>query len=475
MGVHARKGASGAKRWMACPGSLVLSEGCPNESSEAAMQGTAAHHLGETCLKEGCDAEKYMGWTIVLDEEEECVLHEKFPMEELFSATAIHKAIFPVDANMVDAVQIYLNAVRDEVERLGAGAELAVEQHCDLSWLRPEMFGTNDSRVLQLFDELSVLDYKHGQGVTVEVKDWIEIVGPGGPTGVYEWVPNIQLVYYAIGAAQACDWAFEKVTITVVQPRKAHHDGPVRSFTFRKADLLVYAAQLGEASDVCDRAADLFRKIQDEQDQADWEAEFLHAGDHCQFCPGKYQANGLVCPELERQTYREAEIDFAEDGSISCAVMDEGVTDAKLERAMRVIPILDVYIKATETEAMRRLRSSEDGTGFEHKLVRKRSIRRWADGVTAEDIIAKGFPQGDLYQPPKMKSPTQVEALRPPDLMASLKAAKVKAPAQAIKALVAELAIKPEGGITIAHSTDPRPAVAPSAAAASDFDVVEED
>ncbi len=472
MGVHAIKGASGAKRWMNCPGSLALSLGRPNESSEAAMEGTAAHHLCETCLKEGSNAEAYLGQTIALDADEECYLLPEFPVDELFDATSKYKATFPVDAEMVDAVQIYLNAVRDDKERMGPDAELAVEQRCDLSWLRPGMFGTNDARLLLLFEELSVFDYKHGKGVAVEVADYVEIIGPNGPTGVFEWAPHIQLVYYAIGAAHACDWAFERVKITVVQPRKAHSDGPVRSFTFNKADLLVYAAQLGAASDKCDVASAQFESISDEQDQADWEAAHLKAGGHCQFCP----AAGIPCPELTREAYREAAIDFAEDGSISCAVMDEGVNDARLEQAMLVLPILDAFTKAVTTESLRRLRLSDDGTGFGHKLVRKRSTRKWVgdEETTVATLVGEGFPKEDLYQPPKMKSPTQVEALRPPDLMASLKAAKVRAPAAAIKAKVAELAHKPEGGITVAHMSDPREAVSPSTAAAADFEEVED-
>jgi hypothetical protein len=458
---------------MACPGSLKLSEGRPNESGEAAMQGTAAHHLGETCLKEGSDAEKYLGQVIALDQDEDCYLLDPRAsnLEELLTTGAI-KATFEVDSNMADAVQVYLTAVRDEMERMGPDAELAVEQRCDLSWLRPGMFGTNDARLLLLFEELSVFDYKHGQGVTVEVEEAHEVEIPGGLT-MTVFKPNIQLVYYAIGAAEACGWAFERVKITVVQPRKAHSDGPVRSVTFSKADLLVYAAELGEASDVCDRADAAHGDMASLEDLADWEAAYLKAGKHCQFCP----AAGIPCPELERETYREAGVDFAEDGSISCDVMDEGVRDALLERAMRVIPILDVYIKAVETEALRRLRESQDGTGFGYKLVRKRSIRKWTadDTLVAEHLVEKGFPRELLFNEPKMRSPTQVEALRPVELMASLKAAKVKAPAQAIKAMIAELAHKPEGGLTIAPASDPREAVPPSCAAAGDFEAVEDE
>ena len=95
--------------------------------------------------------------------------------------------------------------------------------------------------------------------------------------------------------------------------------------------------------------------------------------------------------------------------------------------------------------------------------------------VVFDKLVEAGIPREMLYEEPKPKSPSKVEAVRPPELMAKLKAEKVKAPAAHIKALVAQYTYKPEGGITVAPLSDPREAVDPSAAAEADFDAVDGD
>ena len=49
--VHAKLSASGAHRWMACPGSYSLEKDIPDKSSEAAQEGTVAHSLAEAMIK----------------------------------------------------------------------------------------------------------------------------------------------------------------------------------------------------------------------------------------------------------------------------------------------------------------------------------------------------------------------------------------------------------------------------------------
>ena len=46
MTAHAKLSASGAHRWMACPGSVAAEEGFPDNTSSFAEEGTAAQTLG---------------------------------------------------------------------------------------------------------------------------------------------------------------------------------------------------------------------------------------------------------------------------------------------------------------------------------------------------------------------------------------------------------------------------------------------
>ena len=69
---HCRTGASGAYRWLACPGSLALEDFYANVSSVFADEGTLAHSLLERCLNTGDDPKQYIGWNQVdFDLEEE--------------------------------------------------------------------------------------------------------------------------------------------------------------------------------------------------------------------------------------------------------------------------------------------------------------------------------------------------------------------------------------------------------------------
>lgn len=468
--AHAVRNASGAKRWMNCPGSINMERGRPNNSSDAARLGTAAHALGEACLLDGSEAWEWLGGYVRLDPNED----------------------FPIDADMADAVQVYLDAVREELARLGEHAELQVEKRFNLSWLvgydydedaekaaldcgdfyvspsgirrddfgdlvhadgRPchgPMFGTNDASVVLLFDHVTVFDYKHGQGVVVEVED------------------NEQELYYALGCAKELDWAFDTLDLVIVQPRARHADGKVRRWSTTKAHLREFEERLrvaAEATEAVDAP--------------------LAAGDWCKFCKA-----AAVCPQLREEAFNQAGLDFGdgfEEPSVSLTGPED--SDADLELRMRAIPLLDSFIKATQTEALRRLRETPGGEACYGKLVRKKANRAFrtdlteVDPQTGEDVpvvvfdklVEAGIPREMLYEEPKPKSPSKVEAVRPPELMAKLKAEKVKAPAAHIKALVAQYTYKPEGGITVAPLSDPREAVDPSAAAEADFDAVDGD
>jgi hypothetical protein len=486
MGAHARKNASGCKRWSNCPGSLVLSEGRPNESSAAARLGTAAHGLGEHCLRSGRWPIDMVGGIVYLDEDEDAHVIPPDPDagEEAdaaaYEACELHEA-FPIDANMADAVQVYVSAVREEME-LRPDAELMVERRFDLSWVRPEMFGTGDATVFQLFEHMSVKDYKHGQGVVVEVAEegnWIFHTFKGEAPVVADPTRqmrgNPQLMYYGLGLAKEVDWAFETLDLTIIQPRARHADGGVRTYSTSKAELLEYQEWLERASDEADRATAAvdragLRGGHHGQVAVFLHKEgFLHAGTHCQFCPNA----GIPCPALMDEAYTQAKLDFV-DGEPMLEVIDDGTPDDRLTQAMAAVPMLDIFCKAVNGEVLRRLQQSEDGTGFGHKLVRKRANRVFVEGA-ADMLVERGYPREALFHPPKMKGITDIESLRPAALIERLKEQKVKAPVGALKAIVAEVTDKPLGGITVAPMSDPRDAVAPTTLAAADFDAVGED
>ncbi len=52
--VHYRRSPSASTRWLACPGSIPLSEGIPRKESSYAQEGTEAHTLAEMMLTGKC-------------------------------------------------------------------------------------------------------------------------------------------------------------------------------------------------------------------------------------------------------------------------------------------------------------------------------------------------------------------------------------------------------------------------------------
>ena len=457
MGVHARKSASGAKRWMACPGSLHLADGLASrgirsQSSVYAQLGTAAHGLAETCLLSGADASAWLGGFIYLKlPEEDPVLFGPWAGDELddYTEAGCARAGWPryeIDDDMCDAVQLYLDVCREERDRLGPHAAMAVELRCDLSSLRPDMFGTSDCAFFLPFDHVTVVDYKHGQGVAVEVEE------------------NEQELYYALGVAIHYDWAFETIDLVVVQPRCPHADGPVRRWSTDKAYLRAFQERLVAAADA-----------------ADDPAAPRVAGDHCTFCVGI-----PFCDAIKERSFATALADFAEDDApVEVEALPTGpqTSDADLEHRLRALPMIDAFVKGLEAEAMRRLRESPTGEAFGYKLVRKKSNRKLHDEVPilceGDDapsmvpvtvaLVELGFPEDELYEPRKLKGPAKIEKLRPPELMAKLKLEKVKAPAKWIMEQIARFTHKPPGGIAVAPASDPRPAVLPDEAAVADF------
>jgi hypothetical protein len=222
--VHSEHGASSAYRWLACPGSVSLSRGIKDKTSEYAIEGTVAHELAELALKKERDADFWIGLKI-----------EGVTVTE----------------EMAEAVQVYVDHVKS---LLCHDDDLRLEQRITLDKINPPrpMFGTADCVIYRRSTkELMVYDYKHGAGVPVEA------------------VGNKQLRYYALGALLSLDKdePCETITAGIIQPRAQHSDGPIREETFSAGELLDFAAELVEGVE---------KTLQPDAP--------LNPGSHCRFC-----------------------------------------------------------------------------------------------------------------------------------------------------------------------------------------------
>ena len=219
--LHSEHGASICDRWWNCPGSVNLTRGMPNESSEAAQRGTAAHAVAELCLTNKRDAIEYVGRTVEGVE---------------------------VDAKMAEDVQEFIDWCR-----AGEFDVVMVEQQFDLATLDPPAprFGTADfvgySRHMR---KLFVKDYKNG----------FKFVDAAG---------NRQMRYYALGAVMSlpAGMTVREIEVQIVQPNAIGRDTAKRE-TFDAVELAEWALEL------------MARARATMPPDAP-----LHAGSWCHFCP----------------------------------------------------------------------------------------------------------------------------------------------------------------------------------------------
>lgn len=346
MGWHAKLSASGAYRWLACPGSVRLSEGLPDKTSSYAAEGTAAHDVAARCLTFNKKASEYLGQQVEADGFK-----------------------FVVDQEMVEAVQIYLDHISSIASHVRRWVE--VDLTPALKKLHPDFGGTVDCAVLDVeANTLHVVDLKYGAGVLVSVED------------------NAQLKYYALGAMlklEELDVVPEKIVVTIVQPRCGSQ--PVRTDTFDSFDLIDFAEEIVQGAKAVYA-----------------EGAALVPGSHCQFCRAK-----VTCPKLEEQTRQLMANKFQDLEAVDSRNTNENgiidlLTDEKLSEVLDMLGAVESRIKAIREEAYERAMKGNPPPGW--KLVGKRATRKWNDEA---EVCTQLLGTDECFTEPKLKSPAQVE------------------------------------------------------------------
>lgn len=357
---HAELSPSSAHRWMACPGSVALCRGIPDTSSHAAREGTAAHELGEMCLKSHQGAAHWIGYSLHVEEE-----------------------TFDVDAEMAEHVQTYVDVVRilqkglapsqlpnrDDYVNLG---KLHVEQKVHA--VRDVVYGTADATVVTP-DVLHVVDFKYGAGVHVEVEE------------------NVQAMCYALGSVNSTpDWGGDTIKLHIVQPR--HRLGGHSSWSISWGDLK-------------DWGCAILLPAVERTKQPD--APLVPGEKQCQFCPAK-----ATCPALEEAALdaaREAFGQFNEDEHALDPIMPvvAEVSPERLAQILTAIPMAEKWFKAVKAHAAEQALAGVAIPG--HKTVKVVGNRTWKDAADAEAMLSLFVAEANLKTEPKLISPAQVEKL----------------------------------------------------------------
>lgn len=407
---HSPLGASGAYRWMACAGSVGLSQGHADPESDYAAEGTAAHEIAAYCLTTGGDAWECIGNVVLCDPDGKKTVHPKMPdpVEIAFA-----KWIYTVDKEMADAVQVYLEWVRSTFPDRNQG-NFFVERRFHCPTIHEFFYGQTD--VAGLYSEwvrgpeesfevriLHATDYKHGAGIVVDAEG------------------NPQLLYYAAGMLEDLKlWDLvDKVRMTIVQPRGFHFDGPIRTVEISTADLRAWLDYiLVPAMDHALKSTD------------------TKSGEHCRFCPARYRA----CPQLMG--------DMDEMEKLMAQIQGKPAADLTNAEAARLLELFDlakIVSKAANETVFNRLQAGSPVPGFKLGQARTNRVFKEAieDGdkkITVEQAARAEF--GDeAYNPRELKSPAEIEKL------------------PLGKAFVTRWAHKPQGKLTVLKADDARPAV----------------
>lgn len=345
---HATFSASGAERWLNCPGSIALSEGAPEQrESEYAKEGTEAHACLEFMLKNH----------VIKD----------LPLDDI-----LEEAGMTYSLDMIEHATFAMNWVKDQLV-LYPGSKLLCETRVDSSpFTCADQFGTLDIGIAQEFGRLIIADYKYGAGYAVE---------PEGEDGQ----GNPQLVYYGLGISHEYSHNFADAELVVIQPRAYHDSGEViRSHVMSMADLLAWEELFRHG--VC---------------RAKSKQAWLKSGSWCKWCPA-----ATICPELKNKALKQAQIVFDDETGVESVPEPRSIKLPNLSTILSACDRLEDWIGKVREHAMHVLECGETIDGF--KLVAKRGTRKWVD---EQEISAEARGEfGDLaFTTPELLSPAQLE------------------------------------------------------------------
>lgn len=351
---HSQLGASSAKRWLNCPGSVALCATVPQQSSTYANEGSAAHYVAEKCLREGKDAKHMRGRMITIED----------PVKGIVRVECTDE--------MVEAVQVYLDVVRADQAEVPVHT-LIVEHRFCLDWLDPELFGTNDACLGAPFGALRVYDYKHGAGVPVPVED---------AQGL-----NPQLLYYALGAVgQDNPNNYTHVELVIVQPR-CREGEPVRRATITVPELHAWARDVLLPGVAATRSPG---------------APLVCGDAQCKFCDAR-----AICPAQRDAANALAQNIFSPVASARPKgfTPPAALNDDQLLLVLRHGPMVQDWISEVFAHAQGKLERGEDVPGW--KLVRGKANRIWKNESEAESFLAHALKQDAWTR--KVVSPAQAE------------------------------------------------------------------
>lgn len=336
---HALLSPSSAHRWLMCAGSIQANKDKPFTQSTYALEGTSAHTLLEVCLRSGADPDAFLG-------------------------SVLEDGHMPVDQDMADAVGYALDYVKEYLA-LNPKASIRIEQPvypaAQIGLAREVLWGTPDIQLDNYPKELVTIDYKHGTGIPVSVKD------------------NPQIKLYHAGARQE-HGRYRRYRAVVIQPRIPRRR-PVQEHSITDAELVSW----------------LEETVRPQAEAALSKNPPRKSGEWCRYCA----ADGK-CPAQAEEQIARAQKEFSKK--------PDTLTPSQVAKYLDMLPALNVAIEGIVAYAIRLLHQEKVKVpGYEVAYTRTRRV--WADEEKANTALAKlGLEKTERYEV-SLLSPAKAEAV----------------------------------------------------------------
>lgn len=408
---HATLSASASHRWIACPGSIALSNSLPEAGSgnAASREGTMLHAVLEHCLRTGAtpDAVKVSGYSLDTDT----------------NPVAGDTGDYELTPDQVDAVDVALSVARSlpgvVVPEMRISYGTAIGQPNDVAWGTCDIHSYDDGTVY-------VCDAKFGRGFV-------------GATD------NTQMLLYAAGVVEALELLGSEVhtvDMRIVQPFIHNHDS---QWVISREQLRERVEGAPKASAALAMQAIRFMDAMPQTDASvrQFYDQFVSAGtSQCKWCKAK-----PVCRKAQQ---------FAETAAMSNMSAYHGtITDA-----LDMIPFLEGFIADVRNHALQQALGGETVPGYKLVVGREGNRRYEDEAKAAQSLRQAGMTDDVIMSEPALKTPAQLE-----------KALAKSMGKEDAKATVDRLCVRNPAKPALVPADDPRPAWSKQASE-DEFDVL---
>lgn len=370
---HALFSPSSAHRWIRCPGSVALCDGLPDQSSDAAREGTALHEIAARCLREG-----------------------KMASHWLNTSVEVEGQLFEMTEDRIQAVDTCIKSIQQQLFLLcksEGDVYMQVEANLPLAPITGEEDAEGTADLIILHNKadgttaLKIIDLKFGYRKVIA-----------------EW--NFQLALYAAAAYHFYNDYYDitEIEVGILQPRTNRED-------FWKVNIEELQGWLQEVVELRTReCTELLEMKRGGHELADlW---FNPSEEACEYCKA-----AAKCSALEKHTFqlvrKEFEIAQKEFEIITKEQIKEKIQLTSNERLSSIyfkLPILDIFKEAVVTRIRSQLEEGKDVPGL--KLVQgRRGNREWGNAANAEAVLSNTELDESLLYTKKLVTPAALDKL----------------------------------------------------------------